>query len=343
VNTEKEDPMKNNGGWKAMHESLSTEVPENLEKQLKKALNFFRQDMREHPYVRRLERNGFSLRRKVAFFFRPWVRPLLLSSMGLAVVVAVGFFILGNNPPTWAQVKERFRSMPFFAASIYIRDVHVVNHPLNPMAEPVLVELWAGYGNRIRIRSGSKVTFADKGEILNTFDLNTRSETYADAITYQIINTFGKSGTSALDSLYMASEPPESELISECLSKKWKSTGLVDTTSLVIPDPMISKDVAVFDFDFFYVNSKYARARVWALRQSRLPIRIVIWCIDEFTGRVSRSPEWDMLFTYSKEQPHGFFDPKAFAAKLKDPSINTERLLYMFYQYPGGDSLPIDN
>ena len=341
MNTEKEDPMKNNGGWKAMHESISTEVPENLEKQLKKALNFFRQDMRDHPYVRRLERNGFSLRRMV-FFSRPWIRPLLLSSVGLAVVVIVGFFILGNNPPTWAQVKERFRSMPFFATSIYIRDVHVANHPLNPLAEPVLVELWAGYGNRIRIRSGSKLTFADKGEILNTFDLKTRTETYADAITYQIINTFGKSDTSALDSLYIANKPPEPELISESMSKKWKSTGLFDTTSLVIPDPMISKDVAVFDFDFFYVNSKYARARVWALRQSRLPVRIVIWCIDEFTGQTAQSPEWDMLFTYSKQQPQGFFDPKAFAAKLKDPSISTESLLYMFYQYPGGDSLPVD-
>jgi hypothetical protein len=342
VNTEKKDRMKNNGGWKAMHESLSTEVPENLGKQLKKALNFFRQDMRDHPYVRRLEKNEFSLRRKVVFFSRPWVRPFLLASMGLAVVAVVGFFILGNNPPTWAQVKERFRSMPFFAASIYIRDVHVADYPLNPLAEPVLVELWAGYGNRIRIRSGSKVTFADKGEILNTFDLITRSEAYADGITYDLVNTFGKSDTSALDSLYRVGKPPASELISESMSKKWKSTGLVDTTSLVISDPMISKDVAVFDFDFFYVNSKYARARVWALRQSRLPIRIVIWCIDEFTGRLARSPEWDMLFTYSKEQPQGFFDPEAFAAKLKDPSISTESLLYMFYQYPGGDSLPVD-
>jgi hypothetical protein len=43
VNTEKKDHMKNDVGWKAMHESLGTEVPEKLEKQLKKTLNFFRQ------------------------------------------------------------------------------------------------------------------------------------------------------------------------------------------------------------------------------------------------------------------------------------------------------------
>lgn len=344
MNAEKRDHMKNDGAsWTAAHEALSTEVPEHLEKQLQKTLNAFRKDMRAHPYVRRLERHGFPLRRKLVFFSRSWVRPFLWASVGLAVVVVVGSFILGNNPPTWAQVQERFRSMPFFAASIYRRDVIIASYPLNPLAEPKLVEVWAGYGNRIRIRSGSKVSFADKGEILKTFDLITRSETYADSITYTIVNIFGKSDTSALDSLYMANKPPASDLISESMSKEWKSSGLVDTTPLVISDPVVSKDVVVFDFEFFYVKSKYGKARVWALRDSRLPIRIVIWAIDaQLTGQLVRSPMWDMIFTYSKEQPKDFFNPEAFAAKLKDPAMSTESLMYMFHQYPGDDSIQKD-
>lgn len=324
--------MKNDGAWKAVHEALSTEVPEHLEKQLKKTLNAFRQDMREHPYVRRPERHGFPLRWALIFFFRPWGRPFLLAGMGLAVVVVVGFLILGNNPPTWAQVQERFGSMPFFAASIYKRDV---THSDNPLIEPKLVELWAGYGHRIRIRSGSKVTFVDKGEILNTFDLITRSEAFADSITYDFVNILGKSYTNALDSLF--SMPFTSDLIPESISKEWESGGLVDTTSLVISDPVASKDLVVFDHEFFYFKSKMGRARVWALRESRLPIRIVIWPMDDFNGRLVRSPKWDMIFTYSKEQPKEFFDPEAFAAKLKDPAISIESLLYMFHQYSGAN------
>jgi len=334
MNTENNDHMKKEGAWKAVHEAFNSEVPEPLEKELRKSLNAFRQDLREHPYVRRAERQGFPLRQKLVFLSRPWFRPLLLAGMGLAVLVIVGSFILGNKPPTWAEVQERFGSMPFFAASIYRRDVIIANYPLNPLAEPQLVELWVGYGNRIRIRSGSKVSFIDKGEILNTFDLITRSEDYADSLTYTIVNIFGKSDTNALDSLYMANNPPA--LFSESMSKEWKSSGLVDTTSLVISDPVVSKDLVVFDFEFFYIKTKYAKARVWALRKSRLPIRIVIWAIDsQLTGELVRSPMWDMIFTFSKEQPKEFFEPGVFAAKLKDPGISIESLLYMFHQYPG--------
>ena len=53
MNAEKKDRMKSDGTWKAVHEAFSTEVPENLEKQLQKTLNDFSRDMRAHPYVRR--------------------------------------------------------------------------------------------------------------------------------------------------------------------------------------------------------------------------------------------------------------------------------------------------
>ena len=333
MNTEKKDRMKNDGAWKTVHETLSTEVPEHLEKQLKKTLNAFRQDMREHPYVRRLERHGFPLRRKLIFFSRPWVRPFLLAGMGLAVVVIVGSFILGNNPPTWAEVQERFGSMPFFSASMYTRDVSRGDKPL---IEPRLVQLWGGYGDRMRIRSGSKVTFVHKGKILNTFDLIARSEADTDSITYAIVNKLGKSYKNALESFL---KPFTSDLIPESISREWKSGGPVDTTSLVISDPVASKDIVVFDHEYFYFKAKTARARVWALRESRLPIRVVVWPMDDFNGRLVRSPRLDIILTYSKEQPTEFFSPEAFAAKLKDPAISTESLLYMFHQFPGGDSI----
>jgi len=347
MNVEKEDHMKNDGAWKAVQEAFNKEVPEHLEKELQKNLNAFRQDIREHPYVRGPEPHGFPLRRKLVFFSRPWVRTLLLAGMGLALVVVVGSFILGNNPPTWAQVQERFRSMPFFAASIYYKDeINDDNNP-NPLCEPRIVELWAGYGDRIRIRSGSTVTFVDKGEVLNTFDLIARSEGYADGAVYELVTMLGKSNTNALDSLLMpllSGRSPlksESDLIPESISKKWRTSGLVDTTSFVISDPVVSKDLVVFDIQAFYGKLKYStRTRVWALRESRLPIRVVMWKKVEW-GVPGRSIPWrDVIFAYSKEQPKEFFDPEAFAAKLKDPAISIGSLLYMFHQDPRGDSIP---
>jgi hypothetical protein len=256
--------------------------------------------------------------------------------MGLALVFVVSFLILANKPPTWAQVQERFGSMPFFSASIYTRDVYWSD---NPLIEPKLVEVWAGYGDRMRIRSGSKMTFIYKGEILNTFDLITRSEDSADSITYALVNILGKSHTNALDSLLM---PFKRDTVPESISKEWKSGGPVDATSLVMPDSVASKDLVVFDREYFYFKSKDWMARVWVVRESRLPVRIVMWHVDELIGRWIRSPFLDMMFTYSKEQPKEFFDSEAFAAKLKDPAIGIESLLYMFHQFPGSDSFPIN-
>jgi len=345
VNSEKKDHMNNYVGWKAMHESLGSEVPENLEKQLKKALNFFRQDMQEHPYVRKLERHGFSLRRDLISFSRRWIRPILLAGTGLAASAVLGFIILGNNPPTWAQVQKRFGTMPFITAKIYIRDIKIDGYSLNPLAEPKLIEVWAGYGNRMRIRSGSTITFADKGQILNTFDLISRSETDTDSITYFIVNKFGKSDPISLDLMLRVENPLSPEEIPErfpkgFFSKEWSYSEFGDTTPTVISDPVVSKELVVFDHEFGYAGAKNCKARVWALRDSRLPIRVVIWLRDyDGDWKLIRSPVWDMIFTYSKEQPKEFFNPRAFADKLSDRTNSTESLLYMFYQYPGGDSL----
>ena len=339
MNAEKKDRMKKDDAWKAVHEAFNSEVPEHLEKQLQNTLNAFRQDMREHPYVRRLKRHGFPLRRNLVFFSRTWAKPLLWAGMGLALVLIVSFLILANKPPTWAQVQERFGTMPFFAASFYKREVKDPDYTLNPLIEPQLAQVWAGYGDRMRIRSGSKVSFIHKGEILNTYDLKTRSEAYADSITYDIVNAIGKSNTGTLDSVLT---PFRSDIVPESISKEWKYGQLVDTTALVISDPAASKDLVVFDHEFYYFKAKSWKVRVWALRKSRLPIRVLIWVRDNFDGRLIRSPKWDIIITYSKEQPKEFFDPDAFAAKLKDPAISIDGLLYMFHKYPGSDSFSIN-
>ena len=73
--------------------------------------------------------------------------------------------------------------------------------------------------------------------------------------------------------------------------------------------------------------------RVWALRKSRLPIRILKW-------HKKNSRYVELIFTYSKEQPPEFFDPDTFAAVLDDPSVSSHRLMNFLLRDPGGQSFP---
>jgi hypothetical protein len=105
---------------------------------------------------------------------------------------------------------------------------------------------------------------------------------------------------------------------------------IIDSTSLVISDAEVSKDLLLFDaksYDNLY------NIRVWALRESKLPIRILKW-----HRRYERYEE--VLFNYSKEQPKEFLDPDAFAAKLKNPAYTEHQLKYMFFQDPRVQAFP---
>jgi hypothetical protein len=345
MNTEERDDVKNHNTWNEVHEAFNREVPGQLENQLQGALNAFREDLREHPYVCRRRQRGFSLKQFLDAFSRPWFRSFLLVGMALAVVVVVGSIILGNEAPTWANVQQRFAVTPFFKISIYRRDLKLPDYnapPQDPLAEPRFVEVWGGHGNRLRIRSGSKLTFAEKGEILKTFDLITRTEAYPDSIIYHLVNTAGRTDPFSLSNWLITENPLGPEDIPGWFPKEFSSKGkgsskLVDTTSRVIQDPVVSEDVVVFDFGLSYYGRKYGMARIWALRKSMLPIRVVMMPMNSSEQPIP-SATWDMIFSYSKEQPKEFFDPQVFAAKLKDPANSIESLIYMFHQYPAGDS-----
>ena len=105
---------------------------------------------------------------------------------------------------------------------------------------------------------------------------------------------------------------------------------IIDATSLVISDAEVSRDLPVFDAESY---DTLWNIRVWALRESRLPILMLKW-----HRRYERYEE--VLFNYSKEQPKEFFDPDAFAAKLKDPAYTEHQLKYMFFQDPRVQAFP---
>lgn len=106
--------------------------------------------------------------------------------------------------------------------------------------------------------------------------------------------------------------------------------GLVDTTDLLISDAQVAKDLLVFDAPS---SDRLWWLRAWALRESKLPIRILKW-------HQKNSRYIEMIFTYSQEQPAAFFDPDAFASVFEDPSVDSHLLLNMFLEDPGGRPFP---
>jgi hypothetical protein len=118
--------------------------------------------------------------------------------------------------------------------------------------------------------------------------------------------------------------------IEAVITQGMSRSNLVDTTFQISANPEIAKDLVVFD-----AESKHGiwRRRIWALRESKLPIRLSEW--SPMGGR------YETLISYSKEeQPEEFFDPDAFEAELKDMSNSIISLMYMFYRDPGEIPIP---
>jgi hypothetical protein len=302
MNAEKKAPMKDDGAWNAVHEAFNTEVSEHLERQLQNTLHAFRQDLREHPYVRRPERHGFSLRQTLSFFSRPWVRPLMLAGLGIACVAILVFFPFGREVPTWAEVAQSFRGASSFHATFYRRDC--------AWCSPYLVELWKGYGDRFRILSGHTVAFGKKDGYLKAYNLKDRVEGKPDP---------------AIQGIILAMEPIDQTRIdfAGAILEAHSDGEVVDTTALVNPGPVFSKDIVVFD-----AKSKFGglSIRLWALRESRLPVRILYRGLAGYYA--------DVIITYSKVQPEKFFDPEAFATEMNKSYHMEHDLMYLFMEDP---------
>jgi hypothetical protein len=104
---------------------------------------------------------------------------------------------------------------------------------------------------------------------------------------------------------------------------------LVDVTPLVNTDAVISEDLVVFDVEHEKSTQWF---RIWALRESKLPVRIRMW--DPTDGECA-----DVLLTYSKQQQEIFFDPEEFSSKMKSLHGKDMNLAYMYLKDPGGKQI----
>jgi outer membrane lipoprotein-sorting protein len=301
----KEDRKDNKRDIKALgtlSDAFNGDVSEELQERLRRRLDAFRQDLREHPYSRGKRFSGSSLWHQLGKDFLPFPRPLLLAGLGIACVAIAVFLPYGRNTPTWAEVAESFRKINSYYATFHIKSCD--------WCVPSRVEFWGGYGDRFRVLNESTVAFGKRGENLKAYNLKDRAEGKPDAAMQMVLR--------AIDDV----EKTEAGLI-EGFFEAHSDGEVVETTALVNPDPIFSKDLIVFDAK---KSGGYFSIRLWALRESRLPVRIL------FRGQVGSYV--DVIFMYSKLQPEKFFNPEAFETEMDKSYHLEDDLRYLFMEDP---------
>ncbi|MBN2269811.1 MAG: hypothetical protein JXN61_04305 [Sedimentisphaerales bacterium] len=231
------------------------------------------------------------------------LRYAAVAAIVAGVLIGVPRLTGGLTTIAWADVTERFKSVPFFSAAIYIKD-DVTN-------EPKQIELWMSRGGKARLRTGTQVIFGDQGKVTRAFDIKTRAKVEADEHAGFLLQKLGSAKEFSLDSVM----------------KVVFGGRMEDVTPLINPDAVVSRDMVVFDIQST-ISPEWLR--IWALRESRLPVRIKVWDPRDGEGT-------DVVFSYSREQPDEFFDPNAFAGLLRDSRGNSRaNLAYAYLKDPGG-------
>jgi len=240
-----------------------------------------------------------------------WMGRLAVAAVILIAAGAVvdHFAQLVGGNVAWADVSQRFQSVPFFYASIYVKD--------NALAEPRQFELWMGKGGYARMRVGSQVIFGRNGRVMRAFDIRRRRDVEADPTAADIVRILAIPGEFSLETVIQSISGGK----------------LIDVTPAMNTHAAIGEDLVVFDAQSA-ISPGWVR--VYALRESRLPVGLRIWDPAEGFGV-------DVLINYAKEQPQVFFDPQAFARRLHEASSTDAGLAYLFLKDPGGlDVTPTD-
>ena len=236
--------------------------------------------------------------------------PKRLAELAAAAVIIIGVFIgiyqFGGSTVAWADVVEKFRSMSFFSASIYFKE--------DVTSEPQQIELWMNRTGKTRMRIGTQVIFGTQGKVVKAFDIKTRARVEPDERAVVFLRRIGEADEFSLDSI---------------IRVMFGGT-MQDVTPLVNPDAVISQDMVVFDVE---IPGTPEWVRIWALRESRLPVRIKIW-----NPRDGAST--DTVFEYSREQADELFDPNAFENVLRTGNASSRvSLAYAFLKDPGGKKI----
>jgi len=244
---------------------MSDEIMDKLKRfQLKADSNL---DARVHD---RIERLDLSARARPMWLYVRWGK--------WAAVLLVGVLLLWPYAPrsvAWSQVAERFEAVPYVRASL-----NLYNEKANYYQH---MEVWLGGRGRLRVHTGSQIIYAEQGKILKTLSLQGDSPEVPDRAACDVIKGLGAWERFSLDTIIRAV----------------LQAPLVDVTPAHDLDRSVWKDLVVFD-SRSSVGS--GRIRIYALRDSRLPVSFRIWDTDDGLSV-------EAAFLYENEPAEGFFKP----------------------------------
>jgi len=222
--------------------------------------------------------------------------PIAKLAVAAAVLVAVsiGIGLWGGSPGSvaWAEVAERFESVPFFSATIYLGHGTAV--------EAHKIEIWKGEGPIVRAEEGDAVVFADlskrkegplsfldMGDSIIAFDRSTRQPVEPKGLAGMFLGILCPQGHFSLDSLMREASGEGRSMV-----------------TVQVADTPASRETVRFQWKD---ETTTERLDIWAMRNSKLPIRIRF--VDPRNDECA-----DFLFDYSEKKEATFFDPNAFAS-----------------------------
>ena len=200
----------------------------------------------------------------------------------IAVLIGIEQFDTNGSSVVWADVAERFESVPFFKITAYF-------HKIGTKTKKI--EIWRSKDSRIRAHEGNKVFFTDLSKDKNKFtifDRSTKKPVNGDENVPSFIwRLCGNEGRFSLDTL----------------TKSFPSDvkGIIP---LETADTAASNEIVLFGAKAKEIAPE--ALKIWALRKSKLPIRFFVSPKEGYM---------DLFFDYSEQKDAAFFDPVVFTGQ----------------------------
>ena len=258
-----------------LEQSMNDDISEELDERMELAFCSFREKLSEHPcYQPSSPRRGFR-------GFYGWN---LAWSTGVAflVFVFVTISMLANQPPSWADVAQQFKSISFFHATVNVRKVD--------SSQAIQFEFWMGNGGKFRLQCGSQIVFANQQGIEKTFDTQSKTLVEPHDFLKDVINHINAADHFSLETVLNSFTGNFSDL-------------------RPVPNPVegVSNDISIFDLQLEDTNQAI---RIWALRESMLPIFLKF-------ANLENGISYNTFFSYQQEQPDTFFDAQSYEDNLE--------------------------
>ncbi|MCC6793604.1 MAG: hypothetical protein IT366_00690 [Candidatus Hydrogenedentes bacterium] len=279
--------------------ALSEQIPSEVEGRMRRELAVFHDRLRIRELAARTPR-------PIRPLFRLLVRAGVAAATVATILYVAGYLSGGSVQPSWAEVVEQFGSVPYFNATIYARG--------NSLTEPVQLDLWMGDGGRLRLRAGNEVFFGEHGRITHGVPFSPTPGPNGNVeqvrrMVEGLVAAMGDAETLSLETLIRAL-PGNTRL----------------SSPLANDIPTVSRDLTVFDA---VREESPDWTRIWALRESRLPVRLMFW-------NPGNGESVDVFLSYADRQPAAFFDPVAFERALAESASTGSCGAYCLQQDPAG-------